>query len=231
MVVGVLEKPGSRMRIHRLLGALLAAVAALAIPALSRAQSSDPYAAAYCEPLPHTKLLYTNRGYLILPKPQDAPVFYYTYSILGTGTKVERRGQLLFDDGEDRWDFDSHLSSLDQLWPLRPDKRLEIDRTERKTGQKARVTFTVLGLEPIEVNHREYKSWKIRRLDRYDDGRTFVQFLWYSPELCTLSAFTDSKNRNIKLIRVLLPGEKDYDRPVVTKNRKLYFSDTNELVK
>ena len=219
------------MRMHRIWGALLAAVAALAVPTLAGAQSSDPYAAGYCEPLADTKLLYTNRGYLILPKPQDAPNFYYAYTILGTGKKVERRGQLLFDDGDDRWDFDSHLSTLDQLWPLRPEKRLEIDRAERKTGMKAHVTFTVLGLEPIEVQHREYKSWKIRRLDRYEDGRTFVQFLWYSPELCTLAAFTDWKNRNIKLIRILKPGDKDYDRAVVTKNRKLYFADTNELVK
>ena len=219
------------MRVCRIWGALLAVVAALAVTVPARAQGSDTYAAGYCEPLADTKLLYTNRGYLILPKPQDAPSFYYSYAILGTGKKVERRGQLMFDDGDDRWDFDAHLSTLEQLWPLRPDKHLEIDRTERTTGMKARVTFTVLGLEPIEVGHREYKSWKIRRLDRYEDGHTFVQFLWYSPELCTLSAFTDSKHRNIKLIRVLLPGDKDYDRAIVVRNRKLYFSDTNELVK
>ncbi|HVM80490.1 MAG TPA: hypothetical protein VMU06_15815 [Stellaceae bacterium] len=219
------------MRATLIWGALLAAAAVLASPLVARAQSSDPYAAGYCEPLADTKLLYTNRGYLILPKPKDAPSFYYSYLILGTGKKVERRGQLMFDDGDDRWDFDSHLSTLEQLWPLRPDKRFELDRTERTTGMKARVTFTVLGLEPIKVEHTEYKSWKIRRLDRYEDGHTFVQFLWYSPELCTLAAFTDWKNRNIKLLRVLKPGDKDYARPIVVKNRKLYFADTNELVK
>lgn len=212
-------------------GALMAAVAVLACPHVAFGQSSDPYAAGYCEPLADTKLLYTNRGYLILPKPKDAPPLYYSYLILGTARKVERRGQLMFDDGEDRWDFDEHLSSLEQLWPLRPDKRFELDRTERKSGMKAHVTFTVLGLEPITVDSREYRSWKIRRLDRYEDGHTFVQFLWYSPELCTLAAFTDSKNRNIKLLRVLKRGDKDYDRPVAVKDRKLYFADTNEPVK
>ena len=219
------------MRATLILSALVAVLAVLASPLAVRAQSSDPYAAGYCEPLADTKLLYANRGYLILPKPKDAPPFYYSYLILGTGTKVERRGQLMFDDGNDHWDFDSHLSTLEQLWPLRPDKRFELDRTERKTGMKARVTFTVLGLEPIKVEGTEYKSWKIRRLDRYEDGHTFVQFLWYSPELCTLAAFTDWKNRNIKLLRVLKPGDKDYDRPIVVKSRRLYFADTNELVK
>ena len=212
-------------------GGLLLLAAVLASPEGARAQGSDPYAAGYCEPLADTKLLYTNRGYLILPKPPDAPPFYYSYLILGTDRKVERRGQLMFDDGDDRWDFDTHMSSLEQLWPLRPDKRFELDRTERKTEKRAHVVFTVLGLEPIVVDHREYKSWKIRRLDRYEDGETYVQFLWYSPELCTLSAFTDWKHRNIKLLRVLKPGDKDYDRPLVVKNRKLYYADTNDAVK
>jgi len=219
------------MRAFRIWGVVLAAVAALSGAAAAVAQSSDPYTAGYCDPLAETKLLYSNRAYLILPKPADAPSFYYSYVILGTGKKVERRGQFMFDDGDDRWDFDAHLSTLEQLWPLRPDKQFELDRTERNTGMKARVTFTVLGLEPIRVNHREYRSWKIRRLDRYEDGRSFVQFLWYSPELCTLSAFTDSKNRNVRLLRILNPGDKDYDRPLAVRKRELYFADTNEPVK
>jgi hypothetical protein len=219
------------MNAYRMWGAVLGALVALAGVTPAGAQSSDPYAAGYCEPAADTKLLYTNRAYLILPKPADAPSFYYSYVILGTGARVERRGQLMFDDGEDHWDFDSRLSSLEQLWPLRPDKRFELDRTDRKTGQKARVTFTVLGLEPIDVGRRPYRSWKIRRLDRFEGGATFVQFLWYSPELCTLSAFTDSQHRNVRLLRVLNPGDKDYDRPVARRKGKLYFTDTNEQVK
>jgi len=195
------------------------------------AQSSDPYTAEYCEPAAQTKLLYSNRAYLILPKPTDAPLFYYSYVILGTGTRVQRRGQLIFDDGEDHWDFDAHLSSLEELWPLRPDEHFKLDRTERKTGMKAQANLTVLGLEPIRVDRREYMSWKIRRLDRYENGHTFVQLLWYAPELCTLSAFTDSQQRLVRLLRVLTPGDKDYNRPVARRNHRLYFSDTNELVR
>lgn len=231
MVDGGLAKAGSMMSAYRVWGAFFGVLMALVGTAPASAQNSDPYAAGYCEPAADTKLFYTNRAYLILPKPANAPSFYYSYIILGTGTRVERRGQLMFDDGEDRWDFDSRLSALEQLWPLRPDKRFELDRADRKTGEKAHVTFTVLGLEPIDVGRRPYKSWKIRRLDRYEGGATFVQFLWYSPELCTLSAFTDSQHRTVRLLRVLKPGDKDYDRPVARRKGKLYFTDTNEQVK
>ena len=49
--------------------------------------------------------------------------------------------------------------------------------------------FRTLGLEPITVNGLPYKSWKIRRIDTIEGGQTYVQFLWYAPQLCTLSAF------------------------------------------
>jgi hypothetical protein len=55
--------------------------------------------------------------------------------------------------------------------------------------------------------------------------------LWYAPQLCTLSAFTDSQHRTVRLLRVLKPGDPDYDREVVRKNRRLYFVDTGEMVK
>ena len=72
------------------LRAMLLAVAAGAFAAPARAQGGDPSAAAYCEPAPQTKLLYSNRGYLILPKPADAPPLAYSYAILGTERRVER---------------------------------------------------------------------------------------------------------------------------------------------
>jgi len=212
-------------------GALFGALAALGSSGLATAQSSDPWAADYCEPAAQTKLLYTSRAYLILPKPPDAPLFYYSYIILGTGTRVARRGQLIFDASDDHWDFDENLISLQKLWPLRPDHSIELDRVDRATGIRARVTFTVIGLEPIQVEHTEHMSWKIRRLDRYETGDSSIQFLWYAPDLCTLSAFTDSQQRLVRLLRVLRPGGKDYDRPITRRNHKLYFTDTNERVK
>lgn len=199
------------------------------IPAL--AQGVDIYAAPYCEPPPQTKLLYSNRGYLILPKPANAPAFFYYYQILGTQTKVERAGQLLFDDGQDRWDLASNPDGLGQLWPLRPQKKFDLDRVDGASGVHAKVSFEVLGLEPVQIGDKLYRSWKIRRLDHADDGTTFLQFLWYAPELCTLTEFTDSQHRLVKLLRVLKPGDANYDRPVVRKKGHLYFADTNEEVK
>ena len=59
---------------RRTLGrALLVAWAIFWTAGAARAQSTDPYAATYCEPDPQTKLIYTNRAYLILPKAPDTP--------------------------------------------------------------------------------------------------------------------------------------------------------------
>ena len=210
---------------------LATALAMLAAVPGARAQSNDPYTAEYCEPEAQTKLLYTNRAYLILPKAPDTPALYFTYQILDTGKFVQRRGQLLFDDGDDRWQLESNPDALRLFWPLRPGKKLELNRLDRTNGEHSHVTFEVLGLEPVTVNGIPYRSWKIRRLDQIEGGKSFVQFLWYAPQLCTLSAFTDSQHRNVRLIRTLKPGDADYDRALVRKKGHLYFADKDELVK
>ena len=213
--------------------ALAAALAALgASPAVRAQNNANPYVAEYCEPEPQTKLLYTNRAYLILPKAPDAPALYFSYQILETGKLVKRQGQLLFDDGTDRWQLESDPEALQLFWPLRPEKKLEIDRDDLTNGEHSHVTFVVLGLEPITVSGIPYKSWKIRRLDQIEGGKSFVQFLWFAgPPLCTLSAFTDSQHRMVRLLRVLKPGDADYDRALVRKKGHLYFADKDELVK
>jgi hypothetical protein len=206
-------------------------LAALGAAHAVRAQGTDPYTAEYCEPEPQTKLLYANRAYLVLPKEPDAPALYFSYKILETGKFVQRRGQFLFDDGDDRWKLESNPDSLRLFWPLRPEKKLEIERVDRTSGAHAQVSFVVLGLEPITVDGIPYRSWKIRRLDTVEGGKSYVQFLWYAPELCTLSAFTDSQHRVVRLLRELKPGDPDYGRELVRKNHRLYFADTGELVK
>ncbi|HXP76570.1 MAG TPA: hypothetical protein VN823_20700, partial [Stellaceae bacterium] len=211
--------------------ALGVALAVLGTAPGGRAQNTDPYTAEYCEPDPQTKLLYTNRAYLVMPKAPDSPALYFSYKILETGKFVQRRGQLLFDDGDDRWELESNPDALRLFWPLRPEKKLEIERVDRTNGTHAHVSFVVLGLEPIEVNHVPYKSWKIRRLDTLEGGKSFVQFLWYAPQLCTLAAFTDSQHRTVRLLRALKPGDSDYDRELVRKKHNLYFVDTGEMVK
>ena len=78
----------------RAVGFILAiALVALGMAQGARAQSTDPYTAGYCEPDPQTKLLNTNRAYLILPKGPDSPPLYFSYQILETGKFVQRRGQ------------------------------------------------------------------------------------------------------------------------------------------
>ena len=216
---------------HRGLIALLLAVAAAGVVAPARAQGGDPSAGAYCEPAPQTKLLYSSRGYLILPKPADAPPLAYSYSILGTERSVVRAGQFLFDDGGDRWAFESNPEGMTQFWPLKPHNQFDITRINRYTRGKALVSFVVEGLESITVGTRAYKSWKIRRTDHVDGGSTTTQLLWYSPELCTLSAFTDSQQRTVTLLRVLKPGDPDYKREVARRNGQLVFADTGEAVK
>jgi hypothetical protein len=210
---------------------LLLAVTAVAVAVPARAQGGDPAAGAYCEPAPQTKLLYSNRGYLILPKPADAPPLAYSYSILGTERSVVRAGQFLFDDGGDRWAFESNPDGLTQFWPLKPQKQFDITRINRYTRGKALVSFVVVGTESIDVGGRSYKSWKIRRTDHMEGGSTTTQLLWYSPDLCTLSAFTDSQQRTVTLLRVLKPGDRDYNRPVARRDGKLVFTDTGEAVK
>jgi hypothetical protein len=210
---------------------LLLAVTAVAVAVPARAQGGDAAAGAYCEPAPQTKLLYSNRGYLILSKPADAPPLAYSYSILGTERSVVRAGQFLFDDGGDRWAFESNPDGLTQFWPLKPQKQFDITRINRYTRGKALVSFVVVGTESIDVGGRSYKSWKIRRTDHMEGGSTTTQLLWYSPDLCTLSAFTDSQQRTITLLRVLKPGDRDYNRPVARRDGKLVFTDTGEAVK
>lgn len=209
---------------------LLAAVMGTFAP-LARAQGGDPSAGAYCEPAPQTKLLYSNRGYLILPKPADAPPLAYSYSILGTERSVVRAGQFLFDDGGDRWAFESNPEGLEQFWPLKPQKHFDITRINRYTRGKALVSFVVEGTEMIAAAGRDYRSWRIRRTDHVEGGSTTTQLLWYSPDLCTLAAFTDSQQRTINLLRMLKPGDRDYNRPIARQNGKMVFADTGEAVK
>ena len=197
--------------------------------ATARAQGGD--SAAYCEPPPQTKLIYTNRGYLILPKPADAPPLAYSYSILGTERSVVRAGQFLFDDGGDRWAFESNPEGLTQFWPLKPQKHFDITRINRFTRGKALVSFVVEGTESITAAGRIYRSWRIRRTDHDESGSTTTQLLWYSPDLCTLAAFTDSQERAVTLLRVLKPGDRDYNRPVARRNGKMVFTDTGEAIK
>ena len=199
----------------------------------ARAQD-DPYTAGYCEPPAGTKLLYSNRAYQIERKPIDAPPLYYSYTILAPGggkQHVERRSQLLFDDGTDKWEVQTGSDQVRGFWPLQPSKELVLQRYDRDNGIQAQVSFMVLGLEPIDSGGRVYRSWKIRRLDRYSDGSHYFQFLWYAPEICTLSAFTDSQHRMIRLLRILKPGDPDYARPLEVKRHRLYFADKEELVK
>src|SRR5690348_1834345 len=197
----------------------------------SSARAQDSASGAYCEPAPQTKLLYSNRGYLILPKPADAPPLAYSYSILGTERSVLRAGQFLFDDGGDRWAFESNPEGLTQFWPLKPQKHFDITRINRFTRGKALVSFVVEGAENINAAGRIYRSWRIRRTDHEEGGSTKTQVLWYSPDLCTLSAFTDSQDRTINLLRVLKPGDRDYNRPIARRNGKMVFTDNNEAVK
>ena len=210
-------------------GVLLLAMACYhwALPA--RAQGTD--SGAYCEPAPQTKLLYNNRGYLILPKPADAPPLAYSYSILGTQRTVVRAGQFLFDDGGDRWAYESNPDGLTQFWPLTPRKHFDITRINRFTRGTALVSFVVEGTESINAAGRTYRSWRVRRTDHVDGGSTTTQLLWYSPDLCALAAFTDTQQRTITLLRVLKPGERDYNRPVARRDGKMVFTDTNEIVK
>lgn len=208
---------------------LLLAVAVFALATTARAQGSD--AAAYCEPAPQTKLIYTNRGYLILPKPADAPPLAYSYSILGTERSVVRAGQFLFDDGGDRWAFESNPEGLTQFWPLKAQKHFDITRINRFTRGKVLVSFVVEGTESISAAGRIYRSWRIRRTDREEGSSTTTQLLWYSPDLCTLAAFTDSQQRTVTLLRVLKPGERDYNRAIARRDGKMVFTDTGEVIK
>ena len=211
--------------------ALAFALAMAFAPASSNGQGDVSSSATYCEPQAGTKFLYSDRGYLILPKAAGAGSLQYSYLILGTQRHVDRYGQLLFDDGNDRWAFESNPEGLARLWPLTARKRFELERYDRFTRVHAFVSFVVQGVEPIQVSGRTYASWKVRREDRLESGTITTQTLWYSPQLCTLTAFTDSQERLVSLLRVLNPGDRDYNRAVVRRLHRLYFSDTNELVK
>jgi len=215
----------------QLRAALLLALAVAAFAPGARAQGNASSSAAYCEPAPGTKFLYSDRGYLIQQKPAGAVAMQYSYQILGTQRHVERYGQFLFDDGSDRWAFESNPEALSRLWPLTMRKRIELERYDRFTRVHAFVSFMVAGVEPIQVGGRAYPSWKVQREDRLETGTRTSQTLWYSPQLCTLTAFTDSQERLVNLLRILNPGDHDYNRPVVRKLHRLYFSDTGELVK
>jgi len=220
------------MRLGVFAAAVLAAWTGALAPGL-RAQP-DPYTAPYCEVPAGTKLLYSDRAYLIKPKPVDAPPLYFSYRILaptGQSKHVKRRSQFLFDDGIDQWDVTMGLSGLQNFWPLQPDSQLSLERLNRRTHATDQVSFVVLGLEPIGEGRNEYTSWEIRRIDQYSDGTSFYQFLWYAPEICALSAFTDSQHRVVNLLRVLKPGDHDYNRPLKVEKHRLYFADNGSLVK
>ena len=206
---------------------VLATMLLLAGLGAARAQS-----AAYCEPQPGLRLLYTDRAYLIVPKSANLGPMVYSYTLQGMqfDRHVDRYGQFLFDDGGDRWAFESNPDGLQKFWPLRRGNKLGIEKVDRNTRNHALVTLTVVGTEPVQVGNRSYVSWKVRRFDNLEEKATFEQFLWYAPELCTLAAFTDSQQRTITLVRILKPGDKDYKRPVVRKQGKLYFADTNKPV-
>jgi len=210
--------------------AVLAALCALAAPAQAQVAPTG----AYCEPAPGTRLLYSNRAYEIEQKLPDAPRLYYTYRILAPALHsqfVERRSQLLFDDGEDRWFVLNAEQEMQDFWPLQAGKQLTLHRENRANRTQSDVSFQVIGPEAIDGNGRTLMSWKIERHDRNSDGSVAEQVLWYAPELCTLAAFTDSQKRTIRLLRVLKPGDKDYDRPLEVREHRLYFADKNELVK
>ncbi|HUK11244.1 MAG TPA: hypothetical protein VLX09_25485 [Stellaceae bacterium] len=218
-------------RARLLATALGVSVAAFALPARAQVEG---YAADYCEPPAGTKLLYTNRAYEIEPKSVDEPPLYYTYKILtpsGRSQHVDRLSQFMFDDGTDQWDVETQADQILGFWPLWPGKQLTIQRVDRQTGVTAEVTFTVLGLDPIRAGSRLHNSWKIRRIDNMSNGTHFYQFLWYAPGLCTLSAFTDSQHRLVRLLQVLEPGDRDYDRALKVKDHHLYFADNDEMVK
>ena len=206
-----------------LLAAVLVAVSATAASAQS---------ATYCEPQPGLRYFYTDRAYLILPKPANLGPMVYSYTLQGMqfDRHVDRYGQFLFDDGSDRWAFESNPDGLQQFWPLKRGNKLGIEKVDRNTRNHALVSLTVVGTEPVQVGTKSYTSWKIRRFDRLEQNSTFEQFLWYSPELCTLTAFTSSQQRTITLLRILKPTDKDYKRPVVRKKGQLYFADTNKPV-
>jgi len=206
---------------------LLAAMLVLVGATTAEAQS-----AAYCEPQVGLRFLYTDRAYLILPKPPNAAPMMYSYTLQGMqfDRHVDRYGQFLFDDGGDRWAFESNPDGLQKFWPLKRGNKLGIEKIDRNTRNHALVTLTVVGTEPVSVGNKNYVSWKVRRFDNLEQKGTFEQFLWYSPELCTLAAFTDSQQRTITLLRILKPTDKDYKRAVVRKQGQLFFADTNKPV-
>ena len=188
--------------------------------------------AAYCEPQAGLRLLYTDRAYLIVPKSASLGPMVYSYTLQGMqfDRHVDRYGQFLFDDGGDRWAFESNPDGLQKFWPLKRGNKLGIEKIDRNTRNHALVTLTVVGTEPVQVGNRSYVAWKVRRYDNLEEKATFEQFLWYAPELCTLAAFTDSQQRRIDLLRILKPSDRDYKRPVVRKQGQLFFADTNKPV-
>ena len=207
--------------------------AMMVLVCLTAAGAAQAQSAAYCEPKAGLRLLYTDRAYLIEPKAASAPALVYSYTLQGMQFErhVDRYGQFLFDDGGDRWAFESNPGGLSQFWPLRQGGKLGLEKIDRNTRNHALVSLTVIGTEPVQVGNRSYVTWKVRRFDRLEEKGTFEQFLWYAPDLCTLAAFTDSQQRRIDLLRILKPGDRDYKRPVVRKQGQLYFSDTNTPVK
>jgi hypothetical protein len=211
--------------------AVLLALAVLSFAAPSaQAQFADPYIAPYCEPATGTELIYTDRAYLILPKSELPRALHYSYEILNSQQRAERFGQLLFNDAIEPWSFITNADGLSDLWPLRPEKSYTFDRLEQTTHEQVNVSLVVLGLEPVAVGDRFYRSWKVRRVDTFRTGRKFLQFLWYSPELCSLTAFTDSIHRLVRLERILHPGDFDYKRPVTRDQGHLLFEDRGRSV-
>ena len=190
------------------------------------AAGDDPYKARYCAPVPGDKLLYSDRAYLILDKPKGAAPLEYAYEILHKHEKVKRVGQFLSDESDTRA---ADPATLARLWPLQPGNTVSF-RTQRPDGGPVDVSLKVLGIDVVESPGRSYTSWKILRIERDDHGRRQSQTLWYAPDLCALAAFTSSKNKVIRLLRVLRPGDPDYQRPLDRVKGRLVFADTGALV-
>ncbi|MGE5202335.1 MAG: hypothetical protein ACM3O6_09750, partial [Acidobacteriota bacterium] len=149
----------------RILHAAMVILVGLAVAGVAQAQS-----AAYCEPKPGLRLLYTDRAYLIEPKAASAPALVYSYTLQGMQFErhVDRYGQFLFDDGGDRWAFESNPGGLEQFWPLRQGGKLGLEKIDRNTRNHALVSLNVIGTEPVQVGNRSYVAWKVRRIDRLE---------------------------------------------------------------
>jgi hypothetical protein len=207
------------------LAAAIGAAALVGAPAMA-AGGDGAYSARYCSPAPGSKLLYSDRAYLILDTPKGASPLEYSYEILHKKERVKRVGQLLSDEGDASA---ADPAALARLWPLQPGNKIGF-HTRREDRSVVEVSLNVLGIDVVETPGHSYTSWKILRTERDDRGRRVTQTLWYAPELCALAAFTSSKNKVIRLVRVLHPGDPGYDRPLDRVKGKLVYADDGAAV-